>query len=110
MTDKERLDELEKTIQEKIEERNKLKHKINKEELIALQGEYYMVLNDSVEYLMFDKYDEKSRSIGCWSFLTDKDWNEEKSYIIEKLHFLSINDLPHDMIWITKEDFEEHLM
>ena len=84
MTDKERLDELEKTIQEKIEERNKLKHKINKEELIALQGEYYMVLNDSVEYLMFD---EKTRSIGCWSFLTDKDWNEEKSYIIENYIF-----------------------
>lgn len=63
MTDKERLDELEKTIQEKIEERNKLKHKINKEELIALQGEYYMVLNDSVEYLLFDNYEEKSRNI-----------------------------------------------
>lgn len=109
MTDKERLDELEKIIQEKVEERNKLKHKINREKLMNLQGKCYMVLNDDVEYLMFDKYNEKTQSIGCWSFLTDKDWNDEKSYIIEKLHFQSINDLPHSMQWIRNEDFEEHL-
>lgn len=109
MTDRERLDELEKIIQEKVEERNKLKHKINREKLMNLQGKCYMVLNDDVEYLMFDKYNEKTQSIGCWSFLTDKDWNDEKSYIIEKLHFQSINDLPHSMQWIRDEDFEEHL-
>lgn len=109
MTDIERLDELEKIIQEKVEERNKLKLKINREKLMNLQGECYMVLNDDVEYLMFDKYNEKTQSIGCWSFLTYKDWNDEKSYIIEKLHFQSFNDLPHSMQWIRNEDFEEHL-
>lgn len=36
MTDIEKLDELKKIIQEKIKERNELKQKIDKEELIAL--------------------------------------------------------------------------
>ncbi len=111
MTDIEKLDELKKIIQEKIKERNELKQKIDKEELMKLQSEYYMVLSDSdyAEYFMFDKYNEKSHGIGCWRFTVDKDGNEENSYIIEKNYFYSINDIPHSMQWITKEDFEEHL-
>ena len=68
-----------------------------------------MVLRDDAEYLMFDTYNEKTRSIGCWLFTTERDCNGENSYIIEKNYFYSINDIPHSMQWITKEDFEEHL-
>ncbi len=109
MNDKERFDELEIIIQKNIEEKNRLKDKINRENLINLQGEYYMVLRDDAEYLMFDTYNEKTRSIGCWLFTTERDCNGENSYIIEKNYFYSINDIPHSMQWITKEDFEEHL-
>lgn len=107
MNDKERFDELEIIIQKNIEEKNRLKDKINRENLINLQGEYYMVLRDDAEYLMFDTYNEKTRSIGCWLFTTERDCNGENSYIIEKTYFYSVGDLPPNMQWIPKEDFDE---